>query len=333
MKFGHKDLLGLRDLTAKEINYILDQTRAFKQIYSRPMQQVPALKGKTVYNLFYENSTRTRTSFEQAARMLSASVTSFAVSASSVQKGETLIDTVKNLEVLGASLYVVRHEMAGAPHLIAKNVNVPVINAGDGFNEHPTQGLLDIFSMREVCGDLKGKKIAIVGDISHSRVARSNIWGLVKLGAEVTVVAPPTLMPPGIENMGVKVSYDLDEVIPEVDFLNVLRMQLERQHGPLFPSVREYHYLFGVNKKRLQKAKSNLVILHPGPINRGVEISSDVVDDPRNIILEQVKNGVAVRMAILFILLQGRQSLIKKEIKPEVKAEVKPETKTEAKQK
>lgn len=305
MKWQHKDLLGLKDLTPEEINFILDQAKSFKEVFKRPIKQVPALRGKTIVNLFYEPSTRTRTSFDVAAKMLGAGTNNLSIANSSVKKGETLIDTVKNLEVMGISGIVIRHAMGGAPHLVAKNVNVPVINAGDGFNEHPTQGLLDIFTMRELKGNLKGKKVVIVGDIAHSRVARSNVWGLTKLGAEVTVVAPPTLIPKGVEALGVKVSYDFDAVIGRADFINILRMQLERQVGDVFtPSKREYNRMYGLTVERMKRAKKDVVILHPGPMNRGVEIDSEVADGPFNVILDQVTNGVAVRMAIIFLLLK-----------------------------
>ena len=308
MAYRHKDLLGLKDLTREEINYFLEQAKAYKEIFSRPLKQVPVLKGKSLMSLFFEPSTRTKSSFDQASRMLSCAISNLTTEASSTKKGETLIDTAKNLEVLGVSAFVIRHSMGGAPHLVARNVKIPVINAGDGFNEHPTQGLLDVFSMVDAKGDIAGKHVAIVGDIAHSRVARSNIWALTKLGAKVTVVAPPTLIPKGVEAMGVNVSYDLDEIIPQVDFINVLRMQLERQKGNLFPSQREYFKLFGITSKRLEKAKADMLVLHPGPINRGVEIASDVVDGSRNLILQQVTNGVAVRMAVLVALLSGQRN-------------------------
>ena len=305
MALKSKHLLGLKELTAPEINLILDTAEAMKEVLSRPMRVVPALQGKIVTNLFYEPSTRTRTSFETAAKHLSASVSSIAASASSVVKGESLIDTAKNLEALGVNAIIVRHSMSGAPHLIAKNISGSVINAGDGWNEHPTQALLDMFTMREKKGQIKGKKVVIVGDILHSRVARSNMWGLLKLGASVSVVGPPTLIPKGIQETGVKVSYDLEDEIKDADFINVLRIQLEREKDSLFPSIQEYAKLFGITKERLKKAKKDVVIMHPGPINRGVELTSEVADGPYNVILEQVTNGVAVRMAVLFLLLGG----------------------------
>ncbi|MFC1517040.1 aspartate carbamoyltransferase catalytic subunit [Candidatus Margulisiibacteriota bacterium] len=305
MKWNHKDLLGLKGLTAEEIQFILDQAKSFKEVFKRPVKQVPALRGKTLVNLFYEPSTRTKTSFDMAAKMLGVSTNNLSIATSSIKKGETLIDTVKNLEVMGIAGIVVRHKMGGAPHLVAKNVNIPIINAGDGFNEHPTQGLLDIFTMQQAKGSLKGKKVVIVGDIAHSRVARSNAWGLTKLGAEVIFVAPPTLVPKDVEKIGVKVSYSFDDVIGKADFINLLRMQLERQFGDVFtPSKREYRQRFGLTVDRMKCAKKDVVILHPGPMNRGVEIDSEVADGPYNVILDQVTNGVAVRMAIIFMLLK-----------------------------
>jgi len=306
MALKSKDLLGLKELSSGEINLILDTAESMKEVLSRPMRTAPALQGKIVTTLFYEPSTRTKNSFETAAKMLSASSNSIAASTSSAVKGETLIDTAKNLEAIGVNGIIVRHSMAGAPHLIAKNISGSVINAGDGFNEHPTQALLDMFTMREKKGPIKGKKVVIVGDILHSRVARSNAWGLLKLGASVTLVGPPTLMPKGIEATGAKVSYNLDEAIKDADFVNVLRIQMERQQKGLFPSLLEYTKLFGITKERLEKAKKDVVIMHPGPINRGVEISSDVADSSRSVILEQVTNGVAVRMAVLFLLMGSR---------------------------
>lgn len=304
---SHKSLLGLKNLSVEEINLILDTATGMAEVMKRPVPRVPALNGKSVALLFYEPSTRTRTSFEMAAKMLSASTTSMAMSTSSAVKGETLIDTVRNIEVMGIDAIVIRHSASGAPVLVDENVKASVINAGDGANEHPSQGLLDIYTMREKKGALKGKKIVIVGDIAHSRVARSNIWGLTKLGAKVSVVAPPTLMPAEIEKMGVKASYDLDEEIRDADFINVLRIQMERQQKGLFPSIEEYVKLYGINAERLKKAKPDVIIMHPGPINRGVELSSEVADGPFNVILDQVANGVAVRMAIFFLLLGGKK--------------------------
>jgi aspartate carbamoyltransferase catalytic subunit len=301
-----KDLLGLKDLSLDDLNLIFQTAGSMKEIFNRPIRRAPALNGKTVFTLFYENSTRTRSSFEMAAKMLSATTGSISAASSSVKKGETLIDTVKNIEVMGIDAIVIRHSMAGAPHLIAKNLKASVINAGDGCNEHPTQGLLDIYTMLEKKGTVEGKTVLIVGDIAHSRVARSNIWGLTKMGARVIVCGPPTLMPVGVEEMGAEVSADLDDAIGEADFVNVLRIQLERQEKGLFPSKEEYTRLFGIDAARMQKAKKDVVIMHPGPINRGVELSSEVADGPYNVILDQVKNGVAIRMAVLFLLLGGK---------------------------
>lgn len=307
VSLNRKSLLGLKDLSVEEINLILDTAVGMAEVMKRPVPRVPALNGKSIALLFYEPSTRTRTSFEMAAKMLSASTTSLAMSASSVVKGETLIDTAKNVEVMGIDAIVIRHCASGAPVLVDENVKASVINAGDGANEHPSQGLLDIYTMREKKGPLKGKKVVIVGDISHSRVARSNLWGLLKLGAKVSLVGPPTLIPAGIEASGAKVSYDLDSELRDADFINVLRIQLERQQKGLFPSVEEYHKLFGITAERLKKAKSDVVVMHPGPINRGIEISSEVADGPFNVILDQVTNGVAIRMAIFFLLLGGKK--------------------------
>ena len=302
-----KDLLGLRDMSADDLNLILDTAASMKEVMTRPIRKVPVLLGKNIVTLFYEPSTRTRTSFDVAAKNLSANTTNIALAQSSVQKGETLIDTAKNLEVMGYDGVIIRHNMSGAPHLLARNIKGCVINAGDGCNEHPTQGLLDIFTMREKKGSLKGKNVLVIGDLLHSRVARSNIWGLTKLGANVTVVAPPTLIPKDIEQTGVKVSYRLEESIGDADFINVLRIQRERQGENFFPSLEEYHMLYGITAEKLKMAKKDVVVMHPGPVNRGVELSSEVMDGPYNVILEQVTNGVAVRMAVLFLLLSGKK--------------------------
>lgn len=300
-----KDLLSLRELPEPDLQLILKTAASMKEIFKRPIRRVPPLIAKNIVTLFYEPSTRTRTSFHMAAKMLSANTNNITVDSSSVKKGETLIDTAKNLEAMGVDAIIIRHGMAGAPLLVAKNIKGSVINAGDGFNEHPTQGLLDIFTMQEKKGDLRDKKVVIVGDILHSRVARSNIWGLKKLGARVVVVGPPSLIPKDIEKIGVSVSSNLDKEIRDADFVNVLRIQLERQESGLFPSLEEYHKLYGINARRLKRAKKDIIVMHPGPINRGVEISSEVADGPYNVILDQVTNGVAVRMAVLFLLLGG----------------------------
>lgn len=304
---NQKSLLGLKDLSIEDINLILDTASGMAEVMKRPIPRVPTLSGRSIALLFYEPSTRTRTSFEMAAKMLSASTTSLSVAQSSVVKGESLIDTAKNIEAMGVDAIVIRHSASGAPFLVNDNVKASVINAGDGFNEHPTQALLDIYTMREKKGALKGKKVVLVGDIAHSRVARSNIWGLQKLGAKVSVVGPPTLIPAGIELTGAKVSYSLDDEIRDADFINVLRIQLERQQKGLFPSIEEYHKFFGITAERLKKARADVVIMHPGPINRGVELSSEVADGPYNVILDQVTNGVAIRMAVFFLLLGGKK--------------------------
>lgn len=303
-----KDLLGLEQLDAEEIELILDTAESFKEISTREIKKVPTLRGRTIVNLFFEPSTRTRVSFELAAKRLSADTISMSASTSSVVKGETLKDTARNIEAMKVDMIVMRHSCSGAPDMLAKTISSSVVNAGDGAHEHPTQGLLDLFTIREKKGKIKGLKVAIVGDILHSRVARSDIWGLKKLGAEVILCGPPTLMPPEIEKMGVRVSYDLREVIKEVDVVNLLRVQLEREKRNLFPSLREYAVLFGLNKDVLKKgAKKDLVIMHPGPINRGIELSPDLADGPYSVILDQVTNGIAIRMAVLFLLLGGHK--------------------------
>jgi len=305
MKLKHKNLLGLKDYAREEIEFILEQAQTFKEINYRPIKKVPALRGKTVVNLFFEPSTRTRTSFEIAGKRLSADVVNFSASQSSLTKGETLADTARNIEAMKPDLLVVRSSSAGVPEMLARLISTPVINAGDGFHEHPTQALLDLFTVQEKKGEIEGLKIAIVGDIRHSRVARSNIYGFSKLGAEVVVVGPPTMIPPGIEKLGCKVSYDLDLVIPEMDVIMMLRIQLERGSARFFPSLREYSRLYGLNEKRLSRAKKDVLIMHPGPVNRGVELSPEVADGPYSVILEQVENGVAVRMALLYLFCGG----------------------------
>ena len=306
--WNRKDLLGLEELNAEEIKLILDTAESFKEISTREIKKVPTLRGRTIVNLFFEPSTRTRASFELAAKRLSADTISISASTSSVVKGETLKDTARNIEAMKIDMIVMRHSCSGAPDMLAKTISSSVVNAGDGAHEHPTQGLLDLFTIREKKEKIKGLKVAIVGDILHSRVARSDIWGLKKLGAEVILCGPSTLMPPEIEKMGVRVSYDLREVIKEVDVVNILRIQLEREKKSLFPSLREYAVLFGLNKDVLKGAKKDLVIMHPGPINRGIELSPDLADGPYSVILDQVTNGIAVRMAVLFLLLGGHKS-------------------------
>ena len=304
-KWTKKHLLGIESLDAEEITLILDQAENFKEILGRPIPKVPPLRGKTIVNLFCEPSTRTRASFELAAKRLSADTLNIVASSSSFLKGETLKDTAKNIEAMKIDMIIVRHSCAGAPHFLSKCVNASVINAGDGIHEHPTQALLDTFTIREKLGKVEGLNVSIVGDIAHSRVARSNIWTLTKLGANVTVCGPKTLIPADIEKMGVKVTYDIKEALKEADAANVLRIQLERQKKSLFPSIREYVRCFGINTEKLDKyAKKDIVIMHPGPINRGVELSQDVADGEYSVILDQVTNGVAVRMAVLFLLSQ-----------------------------
>jgi len=312
MQLRQKDLLGLEYLDKEEINLILETARPFKDLFTRSVKKVPPLRGKTVVLLFYEPSTRTRTSFELAAKRLSADVLNISASTSSVAKGESLIDTAKTLEAMKADFVVIRHSMAGAPHILASKIGASIINAGDGTHEHPTQGLLDMFTIWERKGKLSGLKVAIVGDILHSRVARSNIWGLNKMGAKVYVVGPATLIPPRIEDMGVKVYYDLDDIIGELDVINVLRIQMERQKENLFPSLREYNEIFGITEERLKRAKEDLLVMHPGPMNRGIEISSSVADSSRSAITEQVTNGVAVRMAVLYLLAGGDSRGVRK---------------------
>lgn len=302
-----KDLLGLEDLDAGEIKLILDTAESFKEISTREIKKVPTLRGRTIVNLFFEPSTRTRTSFELAAKRLSADTINISAATSSLVKGETLKDTARNIEAMKIDAIIMRHPCPGAPHMLAKTVSSSVVNAGDGAHEHPTQGLLDLFTIREKKGKIEGLKVAIVGDILHSRVARSDIWGLKKLGAEIILCGPLTLMPPEIEKMGVKVSCNLKEVIKEVDVVNLLRIQLEREKRSLFPTLREYSVLFGLNRDVLTGAKKDLVIMHPGPINRGVELSADLADGPYSVILEQVTNGIAIRMAVLFLLLGGHK--------------------------
>ncbi|MGA1979097.1 MAG: aspartate carbamoyltransferase catalytic subunit [Sedimentisphaerales bacterium] len=304
-QWQHKHLLGLRDLSAEEITYILDTAKGFEQISTRSVKKAPPLRGKVVVNLFFEDSTRTRNSFALAASRLSADVIEFTKEISSVSKGETLLDTARNLEAMGIDIVVIRHSAAGAPKFLSRNINACVINAGDGFCEHPTQGLLDVYTIRKHKGTLEGLKIAIVGDIAHSRVARSCLWAMTKLGAEVIFVGPPTLMPAQVEKLPVSVSYSLDEVIEKVDVINMLRIQFERLGGNPFPSVREYSHYFGLTVERMKRAKPDIMVMHPGPINRGLEMESEVADGSNSVILEQVKNGLAVRMAALFLVNQA----------------------------
>ena len=307
MKFQHKHLLTLEELTREEIELILENATGFKEIFTRSIKKVPTLRGKTVVNLFYENSTRTRTSFEIAAKRLSADVINFSVSTSSVQKGESLLDTVHTIEALGADIIIMRHSCPGAPQLLTRHINASVINAGDGSHEHPTQGLLDAFTIKEMKGGFEGLNVVILGDITHSRVARSNIWALTKLGAKITIAGPNTLLPKAFARLGIRICTNLREAIQDADVINILRIQMERQRKNLFPSIREYSLLYGLTEERLKWAKKDVVIMHPGPINRGVEISQEVADGRHSVILRQVTNGVAVRMAVLYLLSGGEE--------------------------
>jgi aspartate carbamoyltransferase catalytic subunit len=305
MGLKRKDLLEIRSLEPAEIQTILDTAASMKEIATREIKKVPALRGKTVVNLFLEPSTRTRTSFEIAGKWLSADVVNVSGSSSSVVKGETLIDTARNLEAMSPDCVVIRHPASGAPHMLARVLRCAVINAGDGMHEHPTQALLDLLTIREKRGHLEGLAVAIVGDIAHSRVARSNIAGMRKMGMSVTVVGPPTLIPPGVEELGVKVAYRLEEAIRDVDVIMMLRLQQERMSANYIPSLREYSRLYGLSLDRLRVARDDVLIMHPGPVNRGVELAPEVADGPYSVILEQVANGVAVRMALLYLLLGG----------------------------
>ena len=303
MGLSTKHLLGIKDLNKDDISLILQTAEQFKEVLQRPIKKVPSLRDVTIVNLFFENSTRTRISFELAEKRLSADTINFTSSGSSVSKGETLLDTVNNILSMKVDMVVMRHRASGAPHFLAKHIPAAIINAGDGINEHPTQALLDAFSIREKTGSLEGKKIAVIGDIMHSRVAQSNIYLLNKMGAEVTVCGPPTLIPKYIsEALGVRVNYSLKKTLEWCDVANVLRIQLERQNQVLFSSLREYNLVYGIKRQMLDELKKDIVIMHPGPINRGVEIDSDVADSGQSIILQQVENGVAVRMAVLYLL-------------------------------
>lgn len=307
MRLSVKHLLGIRDLTREDIQIILDTATEFKEVLQRPIKKVPSLRDVTIVNLFYENSTRTRISFELAEKRLSADTINFTASGSSVSKGETLLDTVNNILSMKVDMVVMRHSATGAPHFLAKHIPAAIINAGDGINEHPTQGLLDAFSMREKLGRLEGLKVAIIGDVMHSRVAMSNMYLLKKMGAEVMVAGPPTLIPKYLqEAFDVRVEYNLRKALEWCDVANVLRIQLERQNQVLFSSLREYNLAYGINKRLLESLNKEIVIMHPGPINRGVELDSDVADSGQSIILNQVENGVAVRMAALYLLSGGR---------------------------
>jgi aspartate carbamoyltransferase catalytic subunit len=307
-RWHRKHLLGLRELSREEIEFILDTAEGFEEISTRSIKKAPPLRGKVIVNMFFEDSTRTRISFTLAANRLSADVIEFTKKSSSVSKGETLIDTARNLEAMGIDIVVIRHSAGGAAKLLTRNINACVINAGDGFNEHPTQGLLDVYTIRKAKKTgrgLDGLKIGIVGDIAHSRVARSDIWAMTKLGAEVTLIGPPTLMPAKVDELPVKVSYSLDDVIEDLDVINMLRIQFERMGANPFPSVREYSHFFGLTVDRMKRAKSDIIVMHPGPINRGLEMESEVADGPNSVILKQVSNGLAVRMGVLFLVNQA----------------------------
>ncbi len=313
MEWSRKDFLSIADLSREELLHVLNTAKAFKQVGSRRLKKVPALRGKTLVNFFVEPSTRTRTSFELAAFRLSADVINVSASTSSLTKGESLLDTAHNLESLLADIIVLRHSSPGSAHFLAQRCKASVINAGDGAHSHPTQALLDVFTMREKLGRIEGLKVAIIGDILFSRVARSDIFALTKLGADVTLVGPATLIPRSFEQLGVKVSRQIDEVLPQVDVVSLLRIQHERQRKEYFPSVGEYRTFFGLTRERAKLLKKDCLIMHPGPINRGVEIDSEVADDPRNVILEQVTNGLAVRMAVLYLCGSGGTALVQAE--------------------
>jgi aspartate carbamoyltransferase catalytic subunit len=302
MPLQSRHLLGLGGMPKEDLQLILDTATSFREVLERPIKKVPPLQGKTIANMFFENSTRTRFSFELAERRLSADVLGFQASGTSVAKGETLKDTARNIEAMKVDMVVMRHSASGAPHYLSKVIEANVINAGDGSHEHPTQGLLDMYTMREKHGTLEGLHVCIVGDISHSRVARSNIYGLLTMGAKVSVCGPATLMPRGIERLGVDVYHHIDDILHKVDVVNILRIQLERDAGRLFPTIREYHNYYGVTRERLDRATKPVTILHPGPINRDVEISADVAESEHSVILQQVLNGVAIRMAVLYLL-------------------------------
>jgi aspartate carbamoyltransferase catalytic subunit len=305
--YPHRHLLGIEPLEPSHIQAVLDTADALREVLDRPIKKVPALRGKTVVNLFYEPSTRTRASFEIAEKVLSADSLSIATATSSVLKGETLLDTAKNLEAMNPDMIVIRHSASGAPHFLARHCRSAIVNAGDGAHEHPTQALLDALTLRQKKGRLEGLRVAIVGDLLHSRVARSNVWLLTKMGARVVLCAPPTLVPPGLESLA-PVTFQIDEAVEDADAIMMLRLQQERMTGGYFPTVREYHKHFGLTEARVKRARRDVLILHPGPMNRGVEIASEVADGPYSVILDQVTNGVAVRMAVLYLLLGGTEA-------------------------
>jgi aspartate carbamoyltransferase catalytic subunit len=306
VSYPHRHLLGIEPLEPEHIHAILDTAEGLREVLDRPIKKVPTLRGKTVVNLFYEASTRTRASFEVAEKVLSADSLSIATTTSSVQKGETLLDTARNLEAMNPDMIVIRHASSGAPHFLARHCRSAIVNAGDGAHEHPTQALLDALTLRQRKGQLEGLEVAIIGDLLHSRVARSNVWLLTKMGARVRLCAPPTLVPPGIERLA-PVTHRIDEAVDGADAIMMLRIQMERMSGGFFPSLREYHQRFGLTVERVKRARKDVLILHPGPMNRGVEIASEVADGPFSVILDQVTNGVAVRMAVLYLLLGGSE--------------------------
>lgn len=308
MRWTRKDLLGLEELSREELLLLLDQARAFKEISLRPIKKVPALRGRTVALCFLEPSTRTRASFELAAKRLSADLLSFQGNSSSLVKGETVVDTARNIEAMHVDVMVLRHNTSGIPALVARAVKTHIVNAGDGSHEHPTQGLVDLYTIQEKRGRIEGLNVLIVGDILHSRVARSDFWGLTKLGARVTLCGPPTLVPAQMAELGAKISYRLEETLPEADVVIALRLQLERQQEKYIPSLREYTKLYGIDAEKLKKARPDLIVMHPGPVNRGVELSPEVADGPRSVILEQVTNGIAVRMAALYLVAGAAQN-------------------------
>ncbi|MGH7884881.1 MAG: aspartate carbamoyltransferase catalytic subunit [Thermodesulfobacteriota bacterium] len=308
MAFNKKHILSLSDLTPGEIETVLDTAESMKEVSSRDVKKVPALKGITVVNLFFEPSTRTRSSFEIAEKRLSADVLNFASSQSSIVKGESLVDTAKNLEAMGASIIVIRHSMSGAPFVIAREINASIINAGDGSHEHPSQGLLDLFTVRRIKGSIKGLNVLIVGDILNSRVARSDIFGFLKLGANVRIVGPGSIIPKYFKELGVKIYYSLEDSLQDVDVVIMLRVQAERKSLEYFPSLREYSKFYGLNKDKLRIAKNDVIVMHPGPINRGVELTSEIADDQKAVILDQVSNGIAIRMAMLYLVSSGENN-------------------------
>ena len=310
MKWQRKDILSIEDMSVDEIRHILHTAKVMKEILMRPIKKLPTLKGKSVVNLFYEASTRTRTSFEMAGKVLGADTTSIAVAQSSVSKGESLYDTAKTIQAMRADLVIIRHSSSGSAKFLADILDAGVINAGDGQHAHPTQALLDVFTMEEQLGELDGKKVVIVGDVLHSRVARSNAWCLQKMGVDVTLVGPPTLVPVEMEGLGVKLTHDLDGALPGADVVMALRLQLERQKSGLFPSLREYSHLYGLTTERLKKTEKQSIVLHPGPMNRNVEISDDVADSAQALIERQVTNGVAIRMALIYLLIGGSSNVV-----------------------